>query len=114
MRTIFNKDQKPLNNFAMKRAYTIYDISCILLRYQNFDIENSLSNDTFNNNVRFQRQYLKEVIKDLFNTLPESNKIYAKDENENATGMCYVFIQCNQVLRYNWFTGECYMQQNTY
>lgn len=72
----------PLNHFSKQRVYRIVEMIDILKSYNNFDISKSLSDDTFNANVRFQRQYLSQHIGVLLSSIPYENKSYNRDSVE--------------------------------
>jgi len=104
---------KDLNEFATRRTHRIKEILDIFRAIENFDIRLSLSDDTFNANIRFQRQYICQHIDDLINSLPKENKtlnaddctvsIYINKSNTLVVNMMtreyeYIALNNNQVL----------------
>jgi hypothetical protein len=92
---------RDLNQFATRRTDRIKEILDIFRAIENFDMRLSLSDDTFNANIRFQRQYIRQHIDDLINSIPKDNKTLDADT-------CTVSIHINKTntLVVNMMTRE--------
>lgn len=92
---------RDLNEFATRRTDRIKEILDIFRAIENFDIRLSLSDDTFNANIRFQRQYIYQHIDELINSIPKENKTLNADD-------CTVSIYINKsnTLVINMMTRE--------
>lgn len=69
-----------LNDFATKRTDRIAEALDIYHVLYKFDLKNSLSDDTFNAFIRFNKQYLTEHIDDLISSIPSENKTFDHDK----------------------------------
>lgn len=66
---------KTLNHFAETRLERVIEIMAIRDALDSFNIKASLSDDTFNANIRFQRQYIDSHLSALVGSIPgELNK----------------------------------------
>ena len=70
-----------LNQFATKRTDRIAEALDIYLALDKFDLKNSLSDDTFNASIRFNKQYFYQHIDALISSLPDENKTYDADKS---------------------------------
>ena len=92
---------RDLNEFATRRTDRIKEILDIFRAIENFDIRLSLSDDTFNANIRFQRQYICQHIDDLINSLPKENKTLNADDFTVS-----IYINKSNTLVVNMMTRE--------
>jgi hypothetical protein len=92
-----------LNDFATKRTDRIKEALDIYHALGKFDLKNSLSDDTFNASIRFNKQYFCEHIDALISSMPSENKTF---DRENYT----VSIHINQtnILVISMMTMEYY------
>jgi hypothetical protein len=90
-----------LNDFAKKRTDRIAEALDIYLALDKFDLKNSLSDDTFNASIRFNKQYFCQHIDDLISSLPKENRDFDKD-----TWSVLIYINQTNTLVINMITME--------
>ena len=80
---------RDLNEFATHRTDKIKKMLDIFRVIEKFDVDKSLSSDTFTSNIRFQLQYVSQTIDLEIGSLPKENKTFNTDD-------CTVSIYINK------------------
>lgn len=70
----------PVNNFLRRRIERLIEVVSIAKAIDDYKLKESLSLDTFNANIRFQRQFLYDHWLSELSNVGESHKIYNKED----------------------------------